>query len=365
MVYQITLDLQKYNTQYLLQAVKGDVGNSIQANFTASGTAQSLSGCTVKFTALKPDGTFLYYPTTISGNTATVTDTVGQLCAKEGIVRCSFLVMDGDVITAAPQMFVVVNPNVDTEREVIESDNDLRDLTLLLGQIQTDYENHAFDGADGTPCTHQWNGTTLTVTSASGTSSANLKGETGAKGDTGGSQITALVPVEVATGSPDTSSSAWSSLKKGELFYTNDSTYATRLYYLKIDQTNYLRVGLAGDEYMQIVPVTTNYQGKKIPDVNTKEFKLLVPGQMFLCETETETYKTWVKGGRDEAYQYDTRIVEIVNNNLDIMKPVFDAVNIGNVSQIALGQLFMLGSRLCFRTANGYIPITTEAEVTI
>ena len=37
-------------------------------------------------------------------------------------------------------------------------------------------------GADGVSVTHKWSGTTLTITSASGTSSANLKGE---KGDTG------------------------------------------------------------------------------------------------------------------------------------------------------------------------------------
>lgn len=42
------------------------------------------------------------------------------------------------------------------------------------------------DGSDGTPCTHRWSGTTLYVTSASGTSYANLKGE---KGDTGASGI--------------------------------------------------------------------------------------------------------------------------------------------------------------------------------
>ena len=39
-----------------------------------------------------------------------------------------------------------------------------------------------FNGTDGVSATHSWNGTTLTITSASGTSSANLKGE---KGDTG------------------------------------------------------------------------------------------------------------------------------------------------------------------------------------
>lgn len=54
--------------------------------------------------------------------------------------------------------------------------------------------NPGKDGADGAPgasgkdgvsATHSWNGTTLTITSASGTSSANLKGEKGDKGDQG------------------------------------------------------------------------------------------------------------------------------------------------------------------------------------
>ena len=40
-------------------------------------------------------------------------------------------------------------------------------------------------GKDGTSATHSWNGTALTITSASGTSSADLKGEKGEKGDTG------------------------------------------------------------------------------------------------------------------------------------------------------------------------------------
>ena len=41
------------------------------------------------------------------------------------------------------------------------------------------------NGKDGVSATHSWNGTTLTVTSASGTSSANLKGEKGDTGETG------------------------------------------------------------------------------------------------------------------------------------------------------------------------------------
>lgn len=41
------------------------------------------------------------------------------------------------------------------------------------------------DGKDGVSVTHSWNGTQLTITSAAGTSSADLKGETGSKGDKG------------------------------------------------------------------------------------------------------------------------------------------------------------------------------------
>lgn len=46
-------------------------------------------------------------------------------------------------------------------------------------------------GVDGISATHSWNGTTLTITSASGTSSADLKGE---KGDQG--EGTILVPIK-------------------------------------------------------------------------------------------------------------------------------------------------------------------------
>lgn len=40
-------------------------------------------------------------------------------------------------------------------------------------------------GEDGISATHSWNGTILTITSASGTSSANLKGDKGERGEPG------------------------------------------------------------------------------------------------------------------------------------------------------------------------------------
>ena len=56
------------------------------------------------------------------------------------------------------------------------------DLDTVLAQAKASGE---FDGADGVSATHIWNGTTLTVTSASGTSSANLKGDKGDQGEQG------------------------------------------------------------------------------------------------------------------------------------------------------------------------------------
>ena len=49
----------------------------------------------------------------------------------------------------------------------------------------TEDEETGASGKDGVSCTHEWNGTVLTVTSASGTSSADLKGERGDDGNDG------------------------------------------------------------------------------------------------------------------------------------------------------------------------------------
>lgn len=62
--------------------------------------------------------------------------------------------------------------------------SDNKTVTIKNGSKGTkgDKGDTGANGKDGTSVTHSWNGTTLTVTSASGTSSADLKGD---KGDTG------------------------------------------------------------------------------------------------------------------------------------------------------------------------------------
>ena len=65
-------------------------------------------------------------------------------------------------------------------------------------------------GQDGVSCTHSWDGTTLTVTSASGTTSADLKGDRGDRGETGASGVSAAITgasatVDANTGTPSVS----------------------------------------------------------------------------------------------------------------------------------------------------------------
>lgn len=63
------------------------------------------------------------------------------------------------------------------------SQDDLQDaVDDALAQAKESGEFDGEDGQNGVPCTHQWNGTTLIITSASGTSEADLKGNNGNDG---------------------------------------------------------------------------------------------------------------------------------------------------------------------------------------
>ena len=66
------------------------------------------------------------------------------------------------------------------------NENGTPSVTLQSGVFTFDY----LKGGDGMSCFHSWDGTTLSITSASGTTSADLKGNKGDKGDTGATGAT-------------------------------------------------------------------------------------------------------------------------------------------------------------------------------
>ena len=76
------------------------------------------------------------------------------------------------VIEALPDDTVGIsdtNINSNGELVITYTDNSSKNLGTVVGE----------DGKDGISCTHSWNGTTLEIASASGTSSVDLKGEKG------------------------------------------------------------------------------------------------------------------------------------------------------------------------------------------
>lgn len=68
---------------------------------------------------------------------------------------------------------------------LLTQDNLNAAIDAAITQAKESGELDGEKGEDGISATHEWNGTTLIVTSASGTSSADLKGEKGDKGDKG------------------------------------------------------------------------------------------------------------------------------------------------------------------------------------
>ena len=79
------------------------------------------------------------------------------------------------VLTTEYDLYVITDVNLETGR--VEAS--------LVGNIKGGKGEQGEVGADGVSCTHRWNGTTLVVTSASGTTAADLKGDKGDKGDPG------------------------------------------------------------------------------------------------------------------------------------------------------------------------------------
>lgn len=69
----------------------------------------------------------------------------------------------------------------------------ISDTGTLKGSISAILGKDGKDGTDGISATHSWDGTILTVTSASGTSSADLKGD---KGDVGVSPYVSVTEIE-------------------------------------------------------------------------------------------------------------------------------------------------------------------------
>lgn len=248
--YRILLDIHNDSSQVSLSAKKGDTIRAIYATLTERGNPYNIgSDCTAVFTAKKPDGNILYNNCVIEGNVIKY-DVSPQTTSAIGKVECEFRLygVDNELITS-PRFSIIVSDTVYSDEDVIESTSEASALVVLVSEantlintVESKLENGEFNGKDGTngidgkdgidgtdgiPCTHSWNGTVLTVTSASGTSSADLKGEKGATGNTGNDGVSPSITVTNITNGHRVSITDATGTKTFDVTNGKDGTGAT------------------------------------------------------------------------------------------------------------------------------------------
>lgn len=110
---------------------------------------------------------------------------LGSIKGKKGDTGATGFSPSANVVETSTGAVITVVDNEGVTTAVVKNGKDGKDG--YTPQKNVDYFDgkdgrDGKDGSNGVSATHSWNGTTLTVTSASGTSSANLKGDPGGNG---------------------------------------------------------------------------------------------------------------------------------------------------------------------------------------
>ena len=137
-IHKITLDIHKRGTQVFISAFRGDTLRTIIASLTESGKPYIIpEGCTVVFTAIKPDGNYLYNDCTIDTTTNSIVyDFTSQTTVISGEVKCQFKLIDSNGgILAAPLFSIVVGDTLYNEEPIIESSSEYNALTEYMASL--------------------------------------------------------------------------------------------------------------------------------------------------------------------------------------------------------------------------------------
>lgn len=243
--YRFSLDVNSTQAQVSIPTPLGDTGRVWCISLTNGGTPYTIEdGCLAMVSIKRPTGTHFEAFCIIENNT-TIKYSFAQnenTAVAEGIHDCQVTLYDaeGTKITS-PRFSMVVSDRVVNSDDINITDEDMSVVDNMIAReaarsaaeearvsaesARVDAEsvrvaaettrnqamddavkksNEAyqtanntmaalerkvaagdFDGAPGTSATHSWDGTVLTITSASGTSSQELKGEKGDRGERG------------------------------------------------------------------------------------------------------------------------------------------------------------------------------------
>ena len=174
--YRFSLDIHDAAAQVALVCKWNDTAVKLYINLTDGGSPYQIAdGCFAEFKAQKPDNTILRNYCTIEHG-AVCYQFTEQTSNVPGKVDCEIRLYgpDGDLLTS-PAFILMVSTTVAEDDEIPSSD-EVTTLTELIArahtliqELEATREDGGFNGTDGTPCTHSWSGSVLTITSASGT----------------------------------------------------------------------------------------------------------------------------------------------------------------------------------------------------
>lgn len=148
-VYSVTLDVYKVGSQRVLSMMRGDTGRKLAITLTENDRPYHLDeGSRAMFTALKPDGNFIYNNCDVDETNSTILYNVTeQTLAASGKMSCQLRVVskEGSVITT-PSFTVVVDDILYNEEEIVNSSTEFNALTAYIADLQAKVDRGDFNG---------------------------------------------------------------------------------------------------------------------------------------------------------------------------------------------------------------------------
>lgn len=136
--HKIALDIHKSGPQLFMSMIRGDTKRTIVVSLMEKGKPYIITnGCVAMFTAVKPDGNFIYNDCWIDyENNTIVYDVTSQTTAVSGAVNCQIKLIgeDGGIITS-PAFGIIISDTLYNEEEIIPSAEEFHAITANFADI--------------------------------------------------------------------------------------------------------------------------------------------------------------------------------------------------------------------------------------
>lgn len=145
-VFDLSLDVRGRGLQSVLPVKRGDTARCLRIRLTEGAESYGIAdGCSVVFTAAKPDGTVLYNACSLEAGVA-VYHLTGQETNVAGVLRCELRLYDsGGKLLTSPAFCLMVEDTVYDDEAVMDSSPEFTALTALVTEAKALMEAFAAD----------------------------------------------------------------------------------------------------------------------------------------------------------------------------------------------------------------------------